>query len=104
MYLILFSVFTCLFILYSHSDSVGLNPTQSATMIINGFTSHPSNNLSKTPQLFHPKQLISSKEDAANNYARGHYTIGKEIVDLCLDYLKCIASLLLYHLNLILHQ
>ena len=22
------------------------------------------------------------KEDAANNYARGHYTIGKEIVDL----------------------
>ena len=36
-------------------------------------------------QLFHPEQLISGKEDAANNYARGHYTIGKEIVDLCLD-------------------
>merc|ERR1719192_2684294 len=35
-------------------------------------------------QLFHPEQLISGKEDAANNYARGHYTIGKEIVDLCL--------------------
>merc|ERR1739844_736658 len=30
-------------------------------------------------QLFHPEQLISGKEDAANNYARGHYTIGKEI-------------------------
>ena len=28
-------------------------------------------------QLFHPEQLISGKEDAANNYARGHYTIGK---------------------------
>jgi tubulin alpha len=27
-------------------------------------------------QLFHPEQLISGKEDAANNYARGHYTIG----------------------------
>eukprot|EP00662_Eupelagonemidae_sp_cell21_P031519 gene31519-biopygen73980 len=27
------------------------------------------------------------KEDAANNYARGHYTIGKEIVDLCLDHM-----------------
>merc|ERR1711910_22804 len=26
--------------------------------------------------LFHPEQLISGKEDAANNYARGHYTIG----------------------------
>jgi tubulin alpha len=27
-------------------------------------------------QLFHPEQLISGKEDAANNYARGHYTVG----------------------------
>ena len=33
-------------------------------------------------QLFHPEQLISGKEDAANNYARGHYTVGKEIVDM----------------------
>lgn len=33
-------------------------------------------------QLFHPEQLISGKEDAANNYARGHYTVGKEIVDV----------------------
>merc|ERR1712196_469529 len=33
-------------------------------------------------QLYRPEQLISGKEDAANNYARGHYTIGKEIVDL----------------------
>ncbi|KRX47531.1 Tubulin alpha chain [Trichinella murrelli] len=33
-------------------------------------------------QLFHPEQLINGKEDAANNYARGHYTIGKEIIDL----------------------
>ncbi|CAI9778767.1 unnamed protein product [Fraxinus pennsylvanica] len=38
-------------------------------------------------QLFHPEQLISGKEDAANNFARGHYTIGKEIVDLYLDRL-----------------
>ena len=36
-------------------------------------------------QLFHPEQLVSGKEDAANNYARGHYTVGKEIVDLVLD-------------------
>jgi len=27
-------------------------------------------------QLFHPEQLISGKEDAANNYARGYCTIG----------------------------
>uniref|UniRef100_A0A4W2GHM1 Tubulin/FtsZ 2-layer sandwich domain-containing protein n=1 Tax=Bos indicus x Bos taurus TaxID=30522 RepID=A0A4W2GHM1_BOBOX len=36
-------------------------------------------------QLFHPEQLITGKEDAANNYARGHYTIGKEIIGLVLD-------------------
>merc|ERR1719397_510005 len=36
-------------------------------------------------QLFHPEQMVSGKEDAANNYARGHYTVGKEIVDLVLD-------------------
>ena len=35
--------------------------------------------------LFHPEQLISGKEDAANNYARGHYTIGKQIIDLVVD-------------------
>ena len=28
--------------------------------------------------LFKPDMMISGKEDAANNYARGHYTIGKE--------------------------
>ena len=38
-------------------------------------------------QLFHPKQLITSKEDAANNYARGHYTI-----DLVLDRIRKLAN------------
>lgn len=42
----------------------------------------------KYRQLFHPEQLISGKEDAANNYARGHYTVGKEIVDLVLDKVR----------------
>lgn len=36
-------------------------------------------------QLFHTEQLIISKEDAANSYAFGHYTIGKEIIDLVLE-------------------
>ncbi|PKU34003.1 tubulin alpha chaihypothetical protein [Limosa lapponica baueri] len=35
--------------------------------------------------LFHPEQLINGKEDAANNYARGHYSIGKEIIDSVVD-------------------
>ena len=36
-------------------------------------------------QLFHPEQMVTGKEDAANNYARGHYTIGKEMVDIVMD-------------------
>jgi len=43
-------------------------------------------------QLFHPDQLLSGKEDAANNYARGHYTVGKEIVDLALDRIRKLAD------------
>lgn len=43
-------------------------------------------------QLFHPEQLITGKEDAANNYARGHYTIGKEIIDLTLDRIRRLAD------------
>ncbi|KGL98606.1 Tubulin alpha-1C chain, partial [Charadrius vociferus] len=44
-------------------------------------------------QLFHPEQLITGKEDAANNYARGHYTIGKEIIDLVLDRIRKLVSI-----------
>jgi tubulin alpha len=40
-------------------------------------------------QLFHPEQLITGKEDAANNYARGHYTIGKGD-NSCLGFLLVI--------------
>lgn len=44
-------------------------------------------------QLFHPEQLISGKEDAANNFARGHYTS---------NYLSIDSSLIsLYNLYII---
>jgi tubulin alpha len=43
-------------------------------------------------QLFHPEQMVSGKEDAANNYARGHYTVGKEIIDLVLDRIRKLAD------------
>ena len=39
-------------------------------------------------QLFHPEQMISGKEDAANNFARGHYTVGKEHIDQMLDRIR----------------
>jgi tubulin alpha len=45
-------------------------------------------------QLFHPELLISGKEDAANNYARGHYTIGKEMVDNVIDRVRRVAGAL----------
>ncbi|CAZ85063.1 unnamed protein product [Tuber melanosporum] len=43
-------------------------------------------------QLFHPELLISGKEDAASNYARGHYTIGKELLENVLDRVRRVAD------------
>jgi hypothetical protein len=43
-------------------------------------------------QLFHPEQLITGKEDAANNYARGHYTVGKDLIDIVLDRIRKLAD------------
>jgi tubulin alpha len=48
--------------------------------------------------------LISKNEDAANNFCRGHYTIGREIMDICLDKIRKLAdncsnpkAFLIYH-------
>jgi len=38
--------------------------------------------------LFHAEFLVNAKEDAANNFARGHYTVGKEIMDKVNDRLR----------------
>lgn len=43
--------------------------------------------------LFHPEQLINGKEDAANNFARGFYTIGREIINLVNDRIRRIAEM-----------
>lgn len=43
-------------------------------------------------KLFHPEQLVSGKEDAANNYARGHYTVGKALVDEVTDKIRKLAD------------
>jgi len=54
--------------------------------------------------LFHPETLIAGTEDAANNYARGHYTIGKDIVDTVIDRVRksadscaSLQGFLIYH-------
>ncbi|NXD32385.1 TBAA protein, partial [Spelaeornis formosus] len=36
--------------------------------------------------------LINGKEDAANNYARGHYTVGKELIDTTCDRIRKLAD------------
>ena len=53
----------------------------------------------KYRELYHPQQLITGKEDAANNYARGHYTVGKEYVDQTLDRIARLVSCLFFFLS-----
>ncbi|KAE8221555.1 hypothetical protein CF319_g5104 [Tilletia indica] len=43
-------------------------------------------------QLFHPETLVTGKEDAANNYARGHYTVGKELIDQTMDKVRRLSE------------
>jgi len=38
--------------------------------------------------IFHPEYLVNGKEDAANNFARGHYTVGKEKMDVINDRVR----------------
>jgi tubulin alpha len=39
-------------------------------------------------KMFNPDNFVTNKEDAASNYARGHYTVGKEIIDLAMDRIR----------------
>ena len=36
--------------------------------------------------------MITGKEDAANNYARGHYTVGKELIGITIDRVRRLAD------------
>ena len=42
--------------------------------------------------LFRPDAMVSGKEDAANCYARGHYTAGKEQIEVAMDRLRRMAE------------
>ncbi|ELW48334.1 Tubulin alpha chain-like 3, partial [Tupaia chinensis] len=46
----------------------------------------------KYRSLFHPDQLFSGKEDAANNYARGHYSVGSEVIEPVLERIRKLAK------------
>jgi len=43
---------------------------------------------SKFSAIYHPEFLLAGKEDAANNFARGHYTVGKAMIDKVNDRLR----------------
>jgi len=43
-------------------------------------------------QLFHPNFLLTGKEDAANNFARGHYTVGREMIEGILNKVRKLAN------------
>ncbi|KAJ8412911.1 hypothetical protein AAFF_G00104930 [Aldrovandia affinis] len=45
------------------------------------------------------EQLIMGEEDAANNYARGHCRIGKEIIDLVLDRVRKLRECISIHVG-----
>ncbi|XP_072178367.1 tubulin alpha-1 chain-like isoform X1 [Diadema setosum] len=47
---------------------------------------------SKYQRLFHPEQMVTGKEDASNNYARGHYTVGREKIDECIDRIRKLSE------------
>lgn len=42
--------------------------------------------------LYHPDQLISGKEDAANNYARGYHSEGRPYVDRVMEGIRLFAE------------
>ncbi|ANZ77516.1 BA75_04700T0 [Komagataella pastoris] len=46
----------------------------------------------KFKDLFYQEQLITGKEDAANNYARGHYTVGRELLEPVMERLRKMAD------------
>lgn len=43
-------------------------------------------------QLFHPEQIINGNSDAANNYARGHYTVGKEMLEIVMERIRLLVE------------
>jgi tubulin alpha len=42
--------------------------------------------------LYNPNFMITGKEDAANNYARGHYTVGRQYIENAMEQLQKLAE------------
>ncbi|CAD8207225.1 unnamed protein product [Paramecium pentaurelia] len=46
----------------------------------------------KFKEMLSPEQFVSGKEGTANNFGRGHYSYGKEYVDICLERIRKLAD------------
>lgn len=46
----------------------------------------------KRTRLYNHNHMVTGKEDSANNYIRGHYTISKAIADEALDSIRKMAE------------
>ncbi|CAD8212104.1 unnamed protein product [Paramecium octaurelia] len=46
----------------------------------------------KFKEMFNPEQFISGKGGAAHNFGRGHYSIGREYIDICLERIRKIVD------------
>jgi len=46
----------------------------------------------KYSKLFNPASMLTGNEDAANNFARGYYTIGRNMIDKALDRVRKVAE------------
>ena len=82
---------TCVFILFP-------SPLNNIFHFVDGLRT------GKYRSLYHPDQIISSKEDASNCYARGYYTLGKNIIEDTMEQLRkqveaceCIQSFFVFH-------
>jgi len=43
-------------------------------------------------QLYHPDTVISGKEDAADNFARGYFNLGKALINRLSDQIRKLAE------------
>ncbi|XP_040578817.1 tubulin alpha-2 chain [Lepeophtheirus salmonis] len=55
-------------------------------------------------KLFNPMSIVHGREDAANNFARGHYTVGNQFFDVAMDRIRravtncdALQGFLIYH-------
>ncbi|XP_063231117.1 tubulin alpha-8 chain-like isoform X2 [Bacillus rossius redtenbacheri] len=74
------------------SESAGGKMTPRAIMIDLEPTVIDEVRTSAYKLLHHPENLISGREDAANNYARGFYTIGKDVIAQTMDRVRKLSD------------